>query len=294
MVALVTGARGFLGGYVSAELQRAGWDIVGAGRPEIEIPSPEFDRLLADVGPGLVVHCAGPASVTASVEDPVSDFAGSAGVLVAVLEQLAALPRRPRLVFVSSAAVYGDPERLPVAEADPVRPVSPYGFHRAACELLLEEFHRIYDLPTLALRVFSAYGEGLDRQILWDICTKAATRDEVVLHGTGRESRDFVHASDVARAVCVAARAARFEGEALNVATGVETTTAELARLLLDALGSEVPVRFDGRPRAGDPRNWRADISAIRALGFTPAVALADGARRYARWAARQLSHAHV
>src|SRR5207248_3256916 len=127
----------------------------------------------------------------------------------------------------SSAAVYGQPDRLPVGETAPLRAISPYGEHRVVCETLLRDS----GLPAVVARVFSAYGEGLRRQVLWDICAKAINSAEVALDGTGDESRDFVHAEDVAAAVVVLIRKADFGGEPYNVATGVETRIGELARL---------------------------------------------------------------
>ena len=289
MVALVTGAHGFLGTYVARQLEEEGHRVVRAGRPEQEIPSPELDRLLSAERPELVVHLAGPASVPASVEDPAADFAGSVDVTAALLESLR--PLGARFVLVSSAAVYGEPERLPVDEDQPLHPVSPYGFHRAACELLVREAVELWSLPACVLRVFSAYGEGLERQIMWDICRRALGEGAVLLQGTGEESRDFVHARDVAQAVAVAARSARWEGEAYNVATGVETTIASLAQLLLEALGSDAPLEFSGRTRPGDPMHWRADIGRLGALGFAPSVEIEDGARAYADWARARLVH---
>lgn len=288
MVALVTGAFGFLGRHVAAGLAEEGWTVVEAGRPRTEIPSPEFDALLVDAEPRLVVHCAGPASVPASLVDPESDFRGSVEVLHELLERLRG--REAALVLISSAAVYGQPDRLPVAEDAPARPISPYGFHRLHCELALREFHELWGLRSCALRVFSAYGEGLRRQIMWDICAKALGDGRVELHGTGAESRDFVHAADVARAVAVVAREAPLEAEAYNVGTGVETRLDELAPLLLAALGSDAPVSFSGERRPGDPVNWRADTTRIAALGFEPAVPVTEGAARYAEWARRELA----
>lgn len=288
MVALVTGAAGFLGRHVAARLGEDGWRVVEAGRPDVEIPSPEFDALLEAAVPELVVHCAGPASVPASLEDPERDFHGSVEVLHELLERLRG--RKAALVLVSSAAVYGQPERLPVAEDAPLRPISPYGFHRLHCELGLREFHELWGLRCCTLRVFSAYGEGLRRQIMWDICEKALREGEVALHGTGGESRDFVHASDVARAVAVVARSAPLGAEAYNVGTGTETRLDELAALLLGALGSEAPVSFSGEARPGDPANWRADTTRLSALGYEPQVRVEEGAARYAAWATRELS----
>lgn len=290
MVALVTGDAGFLGRHIVAALAADGWDVVGAGRPAIEIPSAEFDRLLADARPTLLVHAAGPASVPRSVEDPAGDFLASTGVLVGVLTAASRLVPSPRVIQISSAAVYGEPARLPSSESDETRPLSPYGYHRLACELCLREFYELYDVQSVALRVFSAYGEGLRRQVFWDICRKAMSEGEVRLGGTGAESRDFVHAHDVAHAVSVVARSGKFESEVYNVGTGLATPIAELARLLVDGLGIRAPIVFSGSPRTGDPRSTRADMHRIRALGFEPSVALADGAARYAAWARRELA----
>lgn len=277
MVALVTGQRGFIGSHVAKELAAGGWTVVGAGRPDVEIPSAAFDRLLADTRPELVVHCAGPASVPASFADPDADRRGS----VEVLEHLLSRIEDARLVLLSSAAVYGDPEILPVSEDAPRQPISPYGRNRLECEQLARES----GTPTAVARVFSAYGDGLRRQVLWDICRQALAAGPVELAGTGAESRDFVHVSDVAAAVLRIAEQASFGGEAYNVASGNETTIAALAEILVAALGVDADIRFSGERRVGDPVRWRADLARIQGLGFEPRCALEDGAAAYARWA---------
>lgn len=276
MTTLVTGAAGFLGRHALAAFAEAGTAVVGVGRPDVEIPSPAFDRLLAEVQPALVVHCAGAASVPASLADPDADRAGSVDVLAAVLERLG----NARLLLVSSAAVYGEPESVPIAEDAPLAPLSPYGRHRVEAEALAVGS----GAPVAIARVFSAYGEGLRRQVLWDIATRALAGGPVELAGTGAETRDFVHARDVAAALVAIARSSAFEGEALNVATGVETSIAELAGIVTAELGCAA-VRFSGVGRPGDPARWRADIGRLRALGFEPSVAIEQGAAAYARWA---------
>jgi UDP-glucose 4-epimerase len=286
VVVLVTGAHGFLGSHVARFLSAGGDEVRPAGRPQIEIPSPEFEALFTEVRPSAVVHCAGPASVPASVAEPEADFRGSVDVLRALLDGLRGL--NTRLVLISSAAVYGQPESLPVDETHPLRPISPYGEHRAACELLLREVYELDGVRSCALRVFSAYGEGLRRQIMWDICRQALQGDLVELDGTGGESRDFVHARDIAAAVSVVLRAAEMRAEAYNVGTGRETTIRELAELLVGALGRRVEISFSGRARPGDPAHWRADIDRLAGLGFRPSVALEDGVPGYAAWAARE------
>jgi UDP-glucose 4-epimerase len=289
MVVLVTGAYGFLGRAISTELERSGHVVARAGRPHVELRSAQFAELLADADPETVVHCAGPASVALSVNDPAADFDGSAGVLADLLALLARRPLPPRIAVLSSAAVYGDPDTLPVAETAPTRPVSPYGFHRVACEVLLNEYRELQGGDAVSLRVFSAYGEGLRRQVLWDICSRALTEVAVELQGTGDESRDFIHASDVSRAVTRILQEPVFPSDALNVATGRETTISDLAHILLDALGNPAVVRFTGVPRPGDPARWCADVDLLRKLDFDPIVPIEEGARAYAAWCRRTL-----
>ena len=274
MVALVTGQNGFIGRYVVSELEAGGNEVVGAGRPNIEIPSPAFDSLVAKTRPDVVVHCAGPASVPASLERPEADRIGAVDVLRALLDRLDGA----RLILVSSAAVYGNPERLPVAEESPLAPVSPYGRHRVEAEELARES----GVPLVVARVFSAYGEGLRRQVLWDIARRALADGSVELSGTGDETRDFVHARDVAAAIGVIARRSEFEGEIVNVGTGVETSIARLAELITAELGGTVS--FTGVRRPGDPERWRADTTRLRSLGFEPPTPIDAGAAAYARW----------
>jgi len=272
---IVTGHGGFLGGYLAAELRGQGETVVGAGRPDLEIPSDEFAALVARTRPDLVVHCAGPASVPRSIEDPAGDRRGSVEVLRALLPQLGST----RLLLVSSAAVYGDPERLPVAESAPLAPVSPYGRHRVEAERLALES----GVPVAVARVFSAYGEGLRRQVLWDVARRALAGGPVELSGTGSETRDFVHARDVAAALGAIAQRAAFQGEIFNVGTGVETPIARLAELITTELGGR-DVHFTGVGRPGDPARWRADIAGLRSLGFEPTTSIEAGAAAYARW----------
>lgn len=275
MVALVTGHHGFLGGHVAATLAARGAQVVGAGRPELTIPSREFDELVREARPTLVVHCAGPASVPASLADPATDRAGAVSVLEALLDRLGGA----RLVLVSSAAVYGQPDRLPVPEDAPLAPVSPYGRHRVEAERLALDS----GVPLAIARVFSAYGEGLRRQVLWDVAQRALAGGPVELSGTGEETRDFIHAGDVAGAIAALAERAAFAGETINVGTGVETSVADLAELIVRELGGG-EIRFTGDERPGDPARWRADVTQLHALGFEPSVAIEDGAAAYARW----------
>jgi UDP-glucose 4-epimerase len=289
VVALVTGSQGFIGRHVCLRLEADGWFVERAGRPDIEIPSAEFDSLLDRSRPHVIVHCAGPASVPASLSDPLGDFEGSIPVLANVLDRIARLAQPPHLVLVSSAAVYGDPIEMPVAEDAPIAPVSPYGFNRQLAEILVDEFRQIFSVPVTILRVFSAYGEGLRRQLLWDVCRMVVRENAVVLAGSGVETRDFLHVTDVARAVGLVAKHPHVN-ETYNVASGVETPVADVASWIVDEIGSDVSISFSGKPRPGDPIRWSANVSKLFALGFRPSIEVEAGARAYARWARAELA----
>lgn len=277
MVALVTGGHGFIGRRVSARLLGRGWRVHAAGRPETEIPSVSFSRLVERARPDLVVHCAGPASVPDAEESPDADRTASLDVFRSVLETV---DGGTRVVFVSSAAVYGNPNELPVPESAPLLPISAYGRHRVACEELLRDS----GLPFVIARVFSAYGEGLRRQVLWDIARKALAGGVVELLGTGDESRDFVHVEDVGEAIAAIASETALEDAAVNVGSGEETTIRQLAELLVSELATGAVLRFTGCRREADPLRWRADVSALSRLGWRPQVGIDEGVRRYAAW----------
>jgi UDP-glucose 4-epimerase len=224
------------------------------------------------------------------MEQPAADFRDTTALTFEILDGLRQNAPGCRFVLLSSAAVYGNPAALPVSEEDSIQPLSPYGYHKRQCELLCEEFSRIYGLKTASVRIFSAYGPGLRRQVVWDICQKILGTRELKLHGTGSESRDFIHAADVARALSTIVEHADCEGEIYNLASGREVTIAELAGLLLEQLDGAITPAFDGKVRAGDPCNWRADVSRLAALGFTPEIPLEQGVREVAAWASAELA----
>ena len=303
---LVTGAAGFLGVHLCERLKRQ--DCVLIGLDEIETPAPagfarfivgdlasEADTCIGELRPDLVFHLAGGASVNDAVRDPDGDFDRTVPAMARLLTAAGRADRPPKLVFFSSAAVYGDVDALPVRETDPLRPISPYGAHKAACEALAEHYARIYGLSIAVLRIFSAYGEGLRRQFFWDFATRAlraAARGEasVLAKGAGDEARDFIHAADVAGAAThVALGMSGAPGlQVLNIASGEETAIAAAAERVLAALGLDLDVRFEGAAMAGHPRRWRADVSRLADLGFRPARTLEGELPRLADWIAAQ------
>jgi UDP-glucose 4-epimerase len=300
---LVTGVAGFIGRYVARYFYEQEWLVIGIDNspPEnaplgnlqtyqhLQLPNSALHSLLKENPPQVCIHCAGRASVGLSLTDPAADFYGNTLLTFELLNALRLYAPSCRFIFLSSAAVYGNPEFLPVTETLSNAPLSPYGFHKWQCEQICLEFTKVYGLPTTSVRIFSAYGPGLRRQVLWDICWKAITKNSVTLQGTGYESRDFIHALDIAKALMVLATSAPMEGEVYNLASGKEVSISELANMILNALEYDCTPQFDGVLPVGNPLNWQADISKLNALGFIPSVPLEMGVKTFANWCRAEL-----
>jgi UDP-glucose 4-epimerase len=295
---LITGVTGFIGRYVARQFAEAGWSVVGLGtrppenapKPDLlsyhplVLPSADLAGIVQQVQPEVCIHCVGRASVDISVIDPAADFNASVAVTFNILDNLRLYAPKGKFIYLSSAAVYGNPETLPIRESENPNPISPYGFHKLMSEQLCAEFFKVYNLPTAIVRIFSAYGPGLRRQVLWDMCCKALTQNVLRLRGTGDESRDFIHGRDVAKALYMLAERAPCEAEVYNLGSGIETKIKELADLVLEQLSENIPVEFDGHQAVGNPINWRSDVSRIAKIGFTPEVTLERGVKVYVQW----------
>ena len=303
---VITGAAGFIGRRVACRFAQEGYRVVGIDTlaPEnapladfrryvrLALPSPKAATVLAEVQPDVCVHCAGRASVGASMAEPAEDFYESPVLTFELLNTLRLRVPTCRFLFVSSAAVYGNPEPLPVAEDRAPDPISPYGYHKLYCEQLCHEFHKLYGIRAAAARIFSAYGAGLRRQVIWDICRKVLTEPRVELLGTGAESRDFIHAIDIARGLDLLAHEAPMEGEVYNLCCGTETSVERLAAMIVEYLGETGNAKrivFDKTVPPGTPLRWKGDIGKIAALGFQPSISLEHGLRATAAWCRAEL-----
>lgn len=247
--------------------------------------SADFVKLLQEFRPDVILHCAGKASVPGSFDHLSEDFAANTGEVVLLLDQLRQHSPSSRFLLFSSAAVYGRAEGLPISESTPRAPVSPYGFHKQAAEIACDEFFQLFGIESMILRVFSAYGPGLRRQVCWDLSKKIlAGKGELVLQGTGEETRDFIHIDDLCLAVQVLLDNGDWEAGIYNVASGVEVGIKDLAYHLCEALGFESNLTFEGALPPGVPVRWVADIERLRALGFQPKFSIKEGIAGYSDW----------
>jgi len=303
---LVTGAAGFLGSHVvdalvSEEAEVTALDDLSTGvLANLDAARARIRFVRVDVrdragvveamrGQQLVFHFAANADVPRSAREPDYDFAvnvvGGQNVLRAAVDQGA------RVVFASSAAVYGPPAKAPVDEQHPLMPISPYGAAKVAVEKLGFAYAEVYGLPFTAVRIFNTYGERQPRYVMFDLLRKIAVdpaRLEVL--GTGDQRRSYCHVSDAARLFLLAGASDEAVGQAVNLAGESTVSIRELASLIARLLGrSEMSFTFTGQ-------SWPGDISLLSGastwarthLGWTPTVPLDEGILRLVDWLERQ------
>ena len=299
---VVTGGAGFIGSHIAEELSEDNDVIVidnlYAGKIENVPPNVRF--IQADIRDyksiaelisqaDYVFHEAALVSVVESVERPLLteeiNVLGTLNILKALSDG------HGKLVFASSAAVYGDNQNLPLKESEKPKPLSPYGITKVSAEYYCKVFYELYGVPTVSLRYFNVFGErqGYNQYagVISIFINRALKGEPLIIYGDGRQTRDFIYVKDVVKANILAAESSRANGKVFNVARGERTTIVELALKIIDATNSPSSIIFD-KPRPGDIRDSQADISEIRKLGFKPGYSLEDGLLRTIEWYRRK------
>jgi UDP-glucose 4-epimerase len=297
--AVVFGASGFLGGWVARELAAREVAVTTVGRrPSAEVPRLDVEADIVDLDlvsicneTDVIFQLAGTGDVPHSLRDPVGDIRANLQTTVAVLDAARRAKDPPRVVVASSAAVYGESVSVPMSESHPLLPISPYGVSKLAAEHYLRLFHRLYDLPAIAVRPFSVYGPGQRKLVVHDLLTRIrAGENPLLISAPADVMRDFVYVADVAAAIASLAVLAPAEGEAYNLASGRGTSLRELADALLHATGSRAEALFVGADAPGNPAHWYGDTSKTASLGVTLDTALEVGLAETVRWLAHSPS----
>jgi len=292
---LVTGGAGFIGSHSVEALLGAGAEVVvlddfSAGRRENLPAHARLAVIEGDIrdaravnaamqGASHVLHLAAQVSVRASVEDPAGSATRNVTGFLNVLDAARRL-EVSRIVYASSAAVYGDPERLPLDEAAACRPSSPYGLEKLVDDQYARLFHTLYGMSVLGLRYFNIYGPRQDPAspyagVISRFASRIAAGEPLTVFGDGGQTRDFVFVKDVARVNRLALEAG--ECGVLNVGTGVTSSLLDLVAALAACVRREPQVRFDP-PAAGDIRHSAMNPARLRAvLGFVPDTRLVQG-----------------
>jgi UDP-glucose 4-epimerase len=295
---LVTGGAGFIGSATVEELVAQGHavtvldDLSAGSLANLDSVAGKFKLVQADIcdpaalatavaGCEVVVHLAAKPSVEESLKHPQETHRVTYGGTLAVAEA-ARQHGVKRIVFASSAAVYGDSAVCPVKESSPGSPQSPYGLDKTSAERLLLIYHRLYRLETLPLRFFNVYGRRQDPKspysgVISKFVDAAKGGQPVRINGDGLQTRDYVSVKDVARVIAEFVRAESVPSETVNVATGRASTLLDLVAALSSLVGHPVETCF-GADRPGDIRHSVADVGLLKSvLGWVPETGLDQG-----------------
>jgi UDP-glucose 4-epimerase len=312
MKLLVTGGAGYIGSVVAAQLIEGGHEVVvlddlSTGHAEAVPPGARFVRgdLRSDAAPVLaggvdaVLHFAAKSLVAESVARPALYWEHNLGGSLALLEAMRAA-QVGSIVFSSTAAVYGEPESVPIRETAPPRPTSAYGGSKIAVDTALAEYARMHGFGAVSLRYFNVAGAYRERGGRWlgerhdpethlipNVLAAALGQSpaggELKIFGDdyptpdGTCIRDYIHVSDLARAHLLALGAcAPGEHKVYNLGSGSGFSNREVLGACRDVTGRDIPARMAGR-RPGDPAVLIASSDQIRAdLGWRPARSLTD------------------
>jgi UDP-glucose 4-epimerase len=295
----VTGASGFIGHRLLNRLAAHGYAVGGLDRMVPSLPQPghsvtaplgqpALDQLATLTGlPDVVFHLAGGSAVGPSFEDPLEDFNRAVPPTAVLIDWLSRNAPGARVLFASSAAVYGNRHRGPIPEHADLVPSSPYGVHKAVCEQLLSGAQRISGLDAVIVRIFSVYGAGLRKQVLYDSCMQLLRSPRLVLGGTGGEVRHFIACEDLLPVLTTAMERAA-SGQVINVAAGAPVRMEQLADVICaawqHATGRCCTYEFTGSTRPGDPFALVAEQSWLAANCPWPPKPLPKGVLSYVEW----------
>jgi len=299
---LVTGGAGFIGSHLVDRLANEGCRVVvlddlSSGSLENirgHLDSGKVRFIEGDVrgseaveeamkGADLVCHSAAVVSVPYSMREPLLthevNATGTLNLLIASRNH-----EVERFVYLSTCAVYGEPEYLPVDEAHPTNPVSPYAASKLAAEHYCMAFQQAYGLKTVILRPFNVYGPRQNDGVVAEFVQRVKKGDPPIIYGNGGQTRDFVYVWDAVDAIVLALKHDGIVGKVFNLGTGKATTVNELAGLLLRIFGKDLKPKRE-EPRIGDVKQSCADIDkAEKELGYKPRFSLEKALRDFVEY----------
>ncbi|MEM3406955.1 MAG: SDR family oxidoreductase [Nitrososphaerota archaeon] len=297
---LVTGGAGFIGSHLVDELINRGYEVIvldnfysgKIGNLRKNLKNKNFKLIKGDVrnikdvkkaikNVNAIFHLAAIVSVPLSIKNPILvnevNVIGSLNVLKIAIEE-----NVDKFIYVSSCAVYGEAENLPIKEEDKLNPLSPYASSKISVEYYCKVFYKAYGLKTICLRYFNVYGPrqktGEYAGVIPIFIQRIKNDKPPIIYGDGKQTRDFVYVKDVVDASIKALEKEEAIGEIFNIGSGEAITINQLAETLLKILGKEKLKPIYEKERVGDIKNSYANIDkAKKILGYEPKYTIIDG-----------------
>ncbi|MDR4890021.1 NAD-dependent epimerase/dehydratase family protein [Fredinandcohnia sp. QZ13] len=294
---LVTGGLGFIGTNLIREYKNHGYEVIAVdnlstGKPEnriedvtyheLDITSEEFVDLVINEAPDLINHHAAQIDVQTSLKNPFFDAKVNILGTINVLEAIRGLEKRPRIIYASSAAVYGVPEYLGVDEKHKVNPLSFYGISKHTPEHYIEAFADLYNIDFTILRYSNVYGIGQDPKgeggVVSILVDKFIHQQVFTVYGDGNQTRDFICVDDIVGANM---RASEIPSNCIiNIGTGVQTSLNNLISVFKEVSGKETEIRYSEARKGDIKHSYFNKQKAFDVLGWEPKVNLHEGIQK--------------
>ena len=296
MRCLVTGGAGFLGSHIVDRLLKEGWQVrvidnLSTGRLEnlqhksIEVIVGDLknmsDCMKATENIDVIFHYAADPRVEISSANPRLHFDNN---ILATFNILEAMRKNDveNIVFASSSSVYGEPERTPVSEDAPLKPISVYGASKVACEALIHAYSSLYGIKAVCLRYANIVGPRMKHGVVYDFIMKLKKKPHILeILGDGNQVRSFLHVEDAVEATLLAFKKAPNYFNIYNVGNIDYITIREVAEIVVEELGlKKVKFKFKGVSWSGDIKRIILDISKIMSLGWKPKLNSKEAVRK--------------
>jgi len=252
----------------------------------------QMKTLFETYTPDYVIHLAANGNVPLSDKYPSVDFKSNAIGSFNILN-LAKEYKIKKVVYASTAAVYGEPQYTPIDEIHAVGPISNYGVSKLYGEQLGTAYSKTYNLPFTAFRIFNTYGPRQPRYVLFDLIKKLKNnKDSLEVLGTGLQIRDYAYVSDTAEVFFQALNNQKSNNNIYNIAGGNPISIKELVKLICDVYQINPKINYTGESWKGDITNLTASIEKLKQdFNFTPRVSINEGVKKTIEWFSSNQNH---
>lgn len=294
---LITGAAGFIGRSLAKAYGQMGWYVVGIDPAPIaedpltlgfkeyyptKVEPNSLQRITVSLD--AVLLCSGAATVQSSFAQPSQSFEASVVAVSHVLDFVRTRKLGSKIILFSSAALYGNGSNGYLKESADAKPISVYGCHKQMAELTCKVYAAFYGLDIAIVRLFSVYGQGMQKQLLWEASSRIAAGN-FNFYGTGEEVRDWIHIDDIVRFIALLLPHASKECPVFNCGTGRGCKIRDVLSMICKEMRSDKKcLSFSLGTRVEDPWGMVADISLARSFGWQPTITVEAGIADYVQW----------